>query len=176
VVKLYCFIMDKIKFYKDASFTLSSCCIQLLPSTLFFPAGQARRRGYPAAGPEIWQAGEGACTCGQFYAKREEREVAAKSSELGLSLDEDALGHTKVRRSHLGERLCREAQPLVDEEREYEGLLWGVAAGLILPMNSWQFVAQWSRNGLLARPYSRCRVRTASRTPGPLGEESSSRR
>ncbi len=31
-------------------------------------------------------------------AKREEREVAAKSSERGLSLAEDALGHTKDHR------------------------------------------------------------------------------
>ncbi len=101
-------------------------------------AGRARARGYPAAGLEFGPADEVACTCG----KHEEREVAAKSRERGLSVAEDAMGYTDDRRSDLEEGFCREAQPVANEDSADEELLRGNAAGLILPIQRWQVVAQ----------------------------------
>jgi hypothetical protein len=67
-------------------------------------------------------------------AKHEQREIAAKSPERGLGVAKDTLGHTEYCRPGLEESLCSEAQPVADEDRADEELLYGSDAGLMLPI------------------------------------------
>ncbi len=67
-------------------------------------------------------------------AKHEQRKVAAKSPKRGLGVAKDTLGHTEDCRPGLEESICSEVQPVADEDRADEELLYGSDAGLVLPI------------------------------------------